>query len=297
MIGAHPVAPDTTSLSSYFPLPNLGILPVNAFVIKAAQPVLVDTGLSALRQPFLEALSRTIDPQDIRWIWLSHMDADHLGNLEDVLAIAPHAKVVTNFLGMGKMMLRHFDVSRVHLLEPGMTIDAGDRTLVPLQPAYYDAPETVGFFDTHSRVLFSADAFGTLLQEPQLEAAAIAPQASRRHDRLDRDRRAVARHGRPHRVWPRAGFDRAARSRGDHFRSSAGRARHHPRHARLSRRRARRGENRRARSCGDRTAVGEFRGGVRRLDPDLNGLRPRGRSGDDVVVHSFQKGTSQSSRG
>lgn len=177
MIGAHAVAPDTTSLSSYFPLPGLGILPVNAFVIKAAQPVLVDTGLSALRQPFLEALSRTIDPQDIRWIWLSHMDADHLGNLEDVLALAPHARVVTNFLGMGKMMLRHFDVSRVHLLEPGMTIDAGDRTLVPLQPAYYDAPETVGFFDTHSRVLFSADAFGTLLQEPQDEAAAIAPQA------------------------------------------------------------------------------------------------------------------------
>ena len=78
---------------------------------------------------------------------------------------------------MGKMMLRHFDVSRVHLLEPGITIDAGDRTLVPLQPAYYDAPETVGFFDTHSRVLFSADAFGTLLKEPQDEAAAITPQA------------------------------------------------------------------------------------------------------------------------
>jgi flavorubredoxin len=51
------------------------------------------------------------------------MDADHLGNLEDVLALAPHAKVVTNFLGMGKMMLRHFDVSRVHLLEPGTTIE------------------------------------------------------------------------------------------------------------------------------------------------------------------------------
>lgn len=177
MIGEQAVAPDTISLSSYFPLPGLGVLPVNAFVIKAAQPVLVDTGLSALREPFLAALQRTIDPDAIRWIWLSHMDADHLGNLEEVMALAPKAKVVTNFLGMGKMMLRHFDVSRVHLLEPGAVIDAGDRALVPLKPAYYDAPETVGFFDTASRVLFSADAFGTLLQEPQDEAAAIAPQA------------------------------------------------------------------------------------------------------------------------
>jgi hypothetical protein len=105
------------------------------------------------------------------------MDADHLGNLQDVLALAPNARVVTNFLGMGKMLLRHFDVSRVHLLEPGATIDAGDRTLVPLKPAYYDAPETVGFFDTNSRVLFSADSFGALLQEPQAEAAAIAAPA------------------------------------------------------------------------------------------------------------------------
>jgi flavorubredoxin len=176
-LGADQVAPDTTSLTSYCPLAGLGILPVNAFVINAAQPVLVDTGLSALREPFLKALTDTIDPEAIRWIWLSHMDADHLGNLEQVLALAPNARVVTNFLGMGKMMLRHFDVSRVHLLEPGAVIDAGDRTLVPLQPAYYDAPETVGFFDSKSRVLFSADAFGTLMQEPQREAAAIAPQA------------------------------------------------------------------------------------------------------------------------
>src|SRR4051812_41428368 len=102
MMGAQLVAPDTTCLTSYCPLPGLGILPVNAFVIKAAEPILVDTGLSALREPFLDALTQTIDPDDIRWIWLSHMDADHVGNLEDLLAIAPNARVVTNFLGMGK---------------------------------------------------------------------------------------------------------------------------------------------------------------------------------------------------
>jgi flavorubredoxin len=176
LFGAHTVAPDTTSLSSYYPLPGLGLLPVNAFVVHAAQPVLVDTGLSALREPFLEALRCTIDPAAIRWIWLSHMDADHVGNIEQVMALAPDAKIVTTFLGMGKMLLRHFDVSRVHLLEPGAVIDAGDRTLVPLKPVCYDAPETMGFFDTRTRVLFAADAFGTPLQAPQDVAAAI-PEA------------------------------------------------------------------------------------------------------------------------
>jgi hypothetical protein len=39
MFGAREVAPDTICLSSYFPLPGLGTLPVNAFVIRAAEPL------------------------------------------------------------------------------------------------------------------------------------------------------------------------------------------------------------------------------------------------------------------
>src|SRR5581483_6382453 len=167
------VAPETTCLPAYAPLPGLGVLPVNSFVIEAAEPVLVDTGLEALREPFLKALRATIDPERIRWIFMSHMDADHLGNLNAVLALAPHAKIVTTFLGMAKLELLKFDLSRVHLIEPGASIRAGDRTIVSLKPPYYDAPETVGFFDTLTRVLFSADAFGALMRQPVEDAAAI----------------------------------------------------------------------------------------------------------------------------
>lgn len=179
LLGAREVAADTICLSSYFPLADLGVLPVNAFVIRAAQPVLVDTGLSALRLPFLDALREVVDLGALRWIWLSHIDADHVGNLDTILALAPRARVVTSFLGLGKMRQRLFDVSRVHLLQPGGSIDAGDRKLVAVRPPYYDAPETKGFFDTATRVLFSADAFGAVLPEPQEEAAAIAPDVLR----------------------------------------------------------------------------------------------------------------------
>ena len=100
MLGARTVATDTVSLSSFMPVGDLGMLALNAFVIQAGEPVLVDTGASALREPFLAALHQAIDPADLRYIWLSHMDADHLGNLDAVLKLAPEAKVITNFLGM-----------------------------------------------------------------------------------------------------------------------------------------------------------------------------------------------------
>ena len=57
-IGAHTVTADTLSLSSFMPVGDLGLLAINAFVIHAAEPVLVDTGaeLSWIPADALEAL-------------------------------------------------------------------------------------------------------------------------------------------------------------------------------------------------------------------------------------------------
>jgi len=166
MFGNRRVAPDTIALRSYAPLPGFGILPVNAHVIHARQPVLVDTGMATLHDDFMRELRSAIDPAELRWIWLTHMDADHVGNLRAVLAEAPQARVVTNYLGMGKMGLQQLPLDRVYLLNPGQALDAGDRHLVALQPPCYDAPETMALFDARTHTLFSADCFGALMAEP-----------------------------------------------------------------------------------------------------------------------------------
>jgi glyoxylase-like metal-dependent hydrolase (beta-lactamase superfamily II) len=179
MLTTQDAGADWRVLPAFLPLPGLGGLAVNAFLHKGAEPVLVDTGLAALGDAFVAALEAEIDPADLRWIWLSHTDADHIGNLTRLLALAPHARVVTNFLGMGKMGLLGLDTDRVHLLEPGDRLRLGDRELVPLRPPYYDAPETLGFLDTRARALFAADSFGALLPAPAERVAAIEPSALR----------------------------------------------------------------------------------------------------------------------
>jgi glyoxylase-like metal-dependent hydrolase (beta-lactamase superfamily II) len=77
----------------------------------------------------------TIDPADLRWIWITHMDFDHIGNLAAVLELAPQARVVTNYLGMGKMGLIGLPQDRAWLLNPGQSLDVGDRRLHALRPA------------------------------------------------------------------------------------------------------------------------------------------------------------------
>ncbi|MGR3321003.1 MAG: MBL fold metallo-hydrolase [Pseudooceanicola sp.] len=162
---AQRVSDSWTALPAWMPVPGLGALPVNAFLLKGPEPMLVDTGLSALSDALVARLSEEVDLDDLRWIWLSHTDADHIGNLGRILDMAPKAQVVTNFLGAGKMgMLGAGDPSRLRPLDPDEVFEVGGHRLHQVKPPYYDAPETMGFFDEAERVFFAADAFGALLE-------------------------------------------------------------------------------------------------------------------------------------
>lgn len=178
-IGTRRLDADTTAFESYAPLPGLGVLPVNSWLIRARQPVLVDTGIAMLQDDFLRALESQIDPAELRWIWITHADADHVGNLRAVLALAPNARVATNYLGVGKLGLQGFPVERTWMLNPGQSLDVGDRQLTAFRPPVFDAPETMGFFDGHSRFAFSSDSFGAVLARPYESAAQIPAEALR----------------------------------------------------------------------------------------------------------------------
>lgn len=177
-------APDTEALVSYLPVPGLGVLPVNAFVVRAREPMLVDTGLAALEKEFMSSLRAVIDPAELRWIWLTHTDPDHVGNLRAVLDEAPRARVVTTYLGMGKMNMLGLSPERVFLLNPGQSLELGDRRIQALRPPTFDAPETTALYDPVTEVLFSADAFGALMPAPAESAADVGSEDLREGARI-----------------------------------------------------------------------------------------------------------------
>lgn len=173
-------APDTRTMATFVDLPALGRLAINAYVLRAKDPVLVDTGIPALREPFLRALAKEVPLDELKWIYLTHGDPDHTGALWDVLEQAPNARLVTTFLGFGKLSLvRAVPPERVFLLNPGQSLDLGDRQLVAMRPPTYDAPESTALFDTKTRAFFSADTFGALLPTSYDDARAVPADALR----------------------------------------------------------------------------------------------------------------------
>jgi flavorubredoxin len=181
MFEPYQAAADVDVVPSYFPIPGFGILPVNAFVLKAAEPVLVDAGLAPLSDEFMEKLSSVIDPVDLRWLWLTHADQDHIGSLHRILEMAPELRIITTFLTVGRMSLFNpLPMDRVYLLNPGQRINVGDRTLTAIKPPLYDAAETTGFYDPKADAFFSSDCFGALLSEPVENAAGISTENLRK---------------------------------------------------------------------------------------------------------------------
>ncbi len=177
----YPAAPDIDVLPMYFPIPGFGSLPVNAFVIKGREPVLVDAGApldgsgADATDAFMESLRKAIDPRDLKWIWLTHADMDHVGSVHRILDEAPDARVITTFLTVGRMsVFRPLPLARVYLLNPGQSLDIGDRTLTSVRPPSFDAADTAGLYDSKSKTFFSSDCFGALLSGPAETAADIA---------------------------------------------------------------------------------------------------------------------------
>jgi flavorubredoxin len=170
---------DWTLFNAWAPLPGLGAIAINALLLKGKEPVLVDTGIAPLSDAFMTGLEQEIDPAEIAWIWISHGDVDHIGALQRVLDRAPKAKVVTGYLGIAKLGLMGFDLDRVQFLEPGAVFEAGGRRLHTVRPLYYDASETMGFYDPAAELLYSVDCFGAVLPAPTETVEGVSEEAFR----------------------------------------------------------------------------------------------------------------------
>ena len=166
MIKAEQLSDDVVVLPSYHPLPGIGVLTINGFLLRSEEPMLIDSSTTNDCEDYLAALRETIDLQSLRWLWLTHTDADHIGALQPLLKEVPHLKVITNYTGLAKLStFSPVPPRRVQLLNPGQSLAIGDRTVTAFRPPLYDAPETMGFFDDRSGTLFSSDCFGSIVPE------------------------------------------------------------------------------------------------------------------------------------
>jgi flavorubredoxin len=150
---------------------------LNSMVILGQEPVIVDTGTPGHRTQWLEDAFSLVEPEDVRWVYLSHDDVDHSGNLDEVMTACPNATLVCNWA----MVERHsnafdFPLERCRWIMSNEAFSVGDRTLHALRPPVFDSPTTRGLFDPKTRVYWAVDTFATPLPDPHLGIADLDPE-------------------------------------------------------------------------------------------------------------------------
>jgi len=152
-------------------------VPLNTMVVRGAQPVVIDTGMAEHRDQFFEDLFGLVEPEDVRWVFISHDDVDHTGNLNALLEVCPNATLVINWFvteRMGESL--QVPPTRWRWIEDGDTLDVGDRQLLAVRPPVYDSPTTRGLFDATTGVYWGSDAFAAPMPSPVVDVAELDPE-------------------------------------------------------------------------------------------------------------------------
>jgi flavorubredoxin len=141
---------------------------LNSLVLRSpADTVLVDTGAATERETWWRQVESVVDPADVRWVFLSHDDLDHVGNLPEVLERCPDATLVTSWqLGQRLAAALPVPLDRCRWLNDGERTELGGREVVAVRPPAYDSPTTRGLYDVTSKVYWSADCFGLPVPHP-----------------------------------------------------------------------------------------------------------------------------------
>ncbi len=150
---------------------------LNSLVILGQEPVIVDTGTPANRAQWLRDVFALVEPQDVRWVFLSHDDVDHSGNLDQVMDACPNATLVCNWA----LVERHtncfnFPLERCRWIMHDESFSVGDRVLHALRPPVFDSPTTRGLFDPTTGVYWAVDTFATPLPDAGMGIADLDPE-------------------------------------------------------------------------------------------------------------------------
>jgi flavorubredoxin len=178
MHSPYKVADETWILPSYMDAPGLGVVYFNPMLIRGKEPILVDCGGPIHREEYLKNAFSLVEPKDVKWIFLSHDDRDHSGNLMQVLDMCPNARLVTNFVAVARMAEEWaMPMPRLMWINDGESFSIGDRTLACLRPPFFDGPATRGLYDAKTGVYYAVDCFGAIVPKIVQEVGEVPADA------------------------------------------------------------------------------------------------------------------------
>ena len=134
----------------------------NSYLIKDEKVAVMDTADARKGEEWLARLQEGLEGRSPDYLVLHHLEPDHSGMVEKLLALYPALQLVAS-AKLIQMAAQFFEMSlegRTLAVKEGDTLPLGAHTLRFAAAPMVHWPEVMVSFDEKSRVLFSADGFG-----------------------------------------------------------------------------------------------------------------------------------------
>ncbi|MCL2031580.1 MAG: flavin reductase [Oscillospiraceae bacterium] len=161
----------------------------NAYLLTDEKTVLFDTVDKAVRQRFLENVAAALDGRPLDYLVVQHVEPDHSAVLEDLVARYPGLKLVCSAKALAFIQQFFGSGADAHIVKEGDTLTTGRHTLHFVMAPMVHWPEVMVTYDSASKILFSADAFGSF---GALNGALFADEVNFERDYMDEARRYYA---------------------------------------------------------------------------------------------------------
>ncbi len=144
-----------------FPIPR-GVS-YNSYLLLDEKTVLFDTVDDSISRQFYENVSAALAGRSLDYLVVHHMEPDHCSMIVALLHRYPEAKIVCSAKAL--VMLTQFYAEdmkdRALVVAEGDKLSTGRHTLHFVMAPMVHWPEVMVTYDEPSKILFSADAFGT----------------------------------------------------------------------------------------------------------------------------------------
>ncbi len=135
----------------------------NSYILLDEKTVVFDTVDNSVNERFLENIAYTLNGRDLDYLIVNHLEPDHCGTIETLIAKYKGIKIVCNAKAkaMAEQYFSSINPDDFHVIKEGDELSVGRHVLTFIMAPMLHWPEVMVTYDKTSKTLFSADAFGT----------------------------------------------------------------------------------------------------------------------------------------
>ncbi|HTX44093.1 MAG TPA: FprA family A-type flavoprotein [Methanocella sp.] len=139
----------------------------NAYLVTDGKTALVDTVKGGFSEEMLMGISEHMDPARIDYVIVNHLEKDHSGSLEDVMAVAKNAQIYCSARAKAGLVDKYGEKWPINVVKTGDTLKLGKKTLRFIEVPMVHWPDSMFTYVEEDKVLLSNDAFGQHLATSQ----------------------------------------------------------------------------------------------------------------------------------